>query len=144
MLQRRHDHCLSLVELITLMITALFNQPTYLAAKKMLDATVLRHEAIASNIANLETPHYKRLEVAPSFTTELREAMASKSTDRIAGLQPHLAVDETAVSPNRDGNTVQLENELLQLNQNFVEHSLETQLITGALLRLKLAITGRA
>jgi flagellar basal-body rod protein FlgB len=126
------------------MITALFNQPTYLAAKKMLDATVLRHEAIASNIANLETPHYKRLEVAPSFTTELREAIASKSTDRIAGLRPHLAVDETAVSPNRDGNTVQMENELLQLNQNFVEHSLETQLITGSLLRLKLAVTGRA
>jgi len=126
------------------MITALFDQPNYLAAKKMLDATVLRHEAIASNIANLETPHYKRLEVARSFTTELREALASKSTARIASLRPHLAVDETAVSPNRDGNTVQLENELLQLNQNFVEHSLETQLITGALLRLKLAITGRA
>ena len=126
------------------MITALFNQPTYLAAKKMLDATVLRHEAIASNIANLETPHYKRLEVAPSFTTELREAIASKSADRITDLRPHLAVDETAVSPNLDGNTVHLENELLQLNQNFVEHSLETQLITGALLRLKLAITGRA
>jgi flagellar basal-body rod protein FlgB len=126
------------------MITALFDQPTYLAAKKMLDAAVLRHEAIASNIANLETPHYKRLEVAPSFTTELREAIASKSTARIAGLRPHLAVDETAVSPNRDGNTVQLENELLHLNQNFVEHSLETQLITGTLLRLKLAITGHA
>ena len=126
------------------MITALFNEPTYLAAKKMLDATVLRHEAVASNIANLETPHYKRLEVAPSFTSELREAIASKNTERMAGLRPHLAVDESAVSPNRDGNTVQLENELLQLNQNFVEHSLETQLITGTLLRLKLALTGRA
>ena len=126
------------------MITALFNEPTYLAAKKMLDATVLRHEAIASNIANLETPNYKRLEVAPSFTTELREAIASKNTARIAGLRPHLAVDETAVSPNRDGNTVQMETELLQLNQNFVEHSLETQLVTGTLLRLKLAISGRA
>ena len=39
------------------MIDALFSQSNYLAAKKMLDASVLRHEAIASNLANLETPN---------------------------------------------------------------------------------------
>jgi flagellar basal body rod protein FlgB len=43
----------------------------------------------------------------------------------------------------KDGNTVQLESELLRLNQNYMEHHLETQLITGALLKLRLAITGR-
>jgi flagellar basal-body rod protein FlgB len=47
------------------MINALFSQPNYLASKKMLDATVLRQEAITSNIANLETPNYKRLDIAP-------------------------------------------------------------------------------
>jgi len=43
------------------MIDGLFNQTNYVAAKKMLDATALRHEAIASNLANLETPRYKRV-----------------------------------------------------------------------------------
>jgi flagellar basal-body rod protein FlgB len=42
------------------MIEALFNQTGYLAAKKTLDAVALRQEAIANNIANLETPGYKR------------------------------------------------------------------------------------
>lgn len=126
------------------MIDALFNQTNYVAAKKMLDGTVLRHEAISSNLANLEMPGYKRLDVAPSFSADLSRAVAAQNTTQIASLQPTLAVDATAVAANRDGNTVQLESELLRLNQNTLEHTLETQLLTGSLVRLRLAITGRA
>jgi flagellar basal-body rod protein FlgB len=126
------------------MINALFSQPNYLASKKMLDATVLRQEAITSNIANLETPNYKRLEIAPSFSNDLRQAIASKNPTQIESLRPHLSADNAAVSSKRDGNTVQLEDELLQLNQNYVEHTLETQLVSGSLLRLRMAITGRS
>ena len=79
------------------MIDALFNQPDYVAAKKMLDATVLRQEAIASNLSNLETPNYKRLDVAPSFEAQLSWAVSSGDATQIAGLQPSLAVDGSAV-----------------------------------------------
>jgi flagellar basal-body rod protein FlgB len=126
------------------MINALFSQPNYLASKKMLDATVLRQEAITSNIANLETPNYKRLDVSPSFSSDLRQAVASKNPTQIESLRPHLIVDNAAVSSKRDGNTVQLEDEMLHLNQNFVEHTLETQLVSASLLRLRMAITGRS
>lgn len=126
------------------MIHAMFNQPGYLAAQKMLDAAVVRHEAIASNIANLETPNYKRLDVAPSFSSDLKRALASGDAGQLKSLQPSLAVDANAVSANRDGNTVNLEHELLALNQNHLMHTLETQLVTGAFLKLRLAITGRA
>jgi flagellar basal-body rod protein FlgB len=125
------------------MIEGLFNQTNYVAAKKMLDATALRHEAIASNLANLETPRYKRVDVASSFAAELQQAVAAKDTERITGMQPQLASDPSALPVRKDGNTVQLETELLKLNQNFLEHQLETQLVTGALLKLRLAITGR-
>jgi len=126
------------------MITGLFCQPNYLAAKKLLDATVLRHEAIASNLANLETPNYKRLDVAPSFQTELRQAMSGENPTDIANVRPVLEADPTAIASGRDGNNVQLEPELARLNQNFLEHTLETQLITGSLVKLRLAITGRS
>jgi flagellar basal-body rod protein FlgB len=126
------------------MISGLFDQTNYVAAKKLLDASVLRHEAIASNLANVETPNYKRLDVTTSFQSELRNALASNSTGQIASVQPQIAPDPTAISNSADGNSVQLENELLQMNKNFVEHSLETQLITGNLLKLRLAITGRS
>ncbi|HEX7860658.1 MAG TPA: flagellar basal body rod protein FlgB [Verrucomicrobiae bacterium] len=125
------------------MIDALFNQTNYVATKKMLDATALRHEAIASNLANIETPNYKRIDVAPSFQSELASALGSKDASKISSLSLNLAEDQNAVSANRDGNTVQLESELMKLNQNTLAHTLETQLVSGALLKLRLAITGR-
>jgi len=126
------------------MIQALFNQPGYLAAKKSLDAVVLRQEAIANNIANLETPGYKRVDLAPAFQTELARACGSGNAQQIAALNPALAVDTTAVANSRDGNSVHLENELMQLNQNGVDHAFETQLVSGMLSKMRLAITGKS
>jgi flagellar basal-body rod protein FlgB len=125
------------------MIDALFNDVNYVAAKKMLDVNVLRHEAIASNLANIETPNYKRLDVAPSFESELNQAMTSRDPSQIASLQPTLAVDTDAVSGRADGNTVQLEDEMLKLDKNTVEHSLETELVNNSLMRMRMAITGK-
>jgi flagellar basal-body rod protein FlgB len=126
------------------MVESLFNQPNYLAAKKTLDAAALRHEAIASNIANIETPGYKRIDLAGSFQSELERACASRDPQQLASLQPALAPDLAAVPVGRDGNTVSLEQELTQLNQNSLVHTLETQLVSNMLLRLKLAITSKS
>lgn len=126
------------------MIDALFNQSNYIAAKSMLDTTVLRQQAIAANIANVETPGYQRLQVSKSFESQFQQAIAAKDLESIRGVRPTLEVDRTALSSKADGNTVRLEDELLALSKNHLEHSLETQMITGALLKMRLAITGRA
>src|ERR1700691_5050935 len=97
------------------MIDALLTDPTYVAAKKMLDVTALRHEAIASNLANVETPNYKRLDVSPSFESQLSQAVASKDVSQISAVQPELSVDTSAVTGRSDGNTVQLESEMVNL-----------------------------
>ena len=86
------------------MITGLFSQPNYVAAKKLLDAAVLRHEAIASNLANVETPNYKRMDVAPSFQADLQEAIKGQNSTQLAAVRPHLEKDSTAISNTRDGN----------------------------------------
>ena len=125
------------------MIDALFNQTNYQATKKLLDATALRHEASASNLANLETPGYRRVDVAPSFSSELQQALKSGSADQVASLRPALALDPDAIASNRDGNTVQLETEMMHLNQNTLAHTMEAQLLTAMLMRMRLAITGR-
>ena len=125
------------------LIESLFNQSGYVAAKKMLDVSALRHEALASNIAHLETPGYKRVDVAPSFASELQQAVGTRDVSRIQQAAPRLAVDSMAVSSRTDGNTVELETELLKMNQNAMEQHLETQLLTGTMLKLRLAITGR-
>jgi flagellar basal-body rod protein FlgB len=125
------------------MIDALFSDSNYLAAKKMLDFTVLRQEAIASNIGNVETPNYKRIDVSPTFENQLQQAVASRDPQQFAAIQPELAVDNQAVSGRADGNTVQVETELLKLNQNMVENALGTQLVTYKLGMLRMAITGK-
>ena len=125
-----------------LMIEALFRQTNYEASKKLLDATVLRHEAIASNIANIETPGYKRVDLAPTFAAELRRAVADRSVSQITNLQPRLEMDKTTTASNRDGNNVRLETELLQLQQNTLSHALEVQFISGSLSKLRTAISG--
>ncbi len=126
------------------MIDALFNQSTYLAAKKQLDAVALRQEAIASNIANLETPGYRRLDVAPSFSSELERACAARDPQQINALKPQLAVDASAVAVSPDGNTVNLESELLQMNKNTLVGALETQLVTAYFSKLRMAITAKS
>jgi flagellar basal-body rod protein FlgB len=125
------------------MIDALFTNSDYVAAKKMLDVSLLRHEAIASNLANLETPNYKRVDVAPSFEAQLRQAVASGNAEEISSLEPQLAVDAGAITGRSDGNTVQLETEMVKLDQNTVENTLETELVNETLARMRLAITGK-
>jgi flagellar basal-body rod protein FlgB len=126
------------------MIDALFNTPNYLAAKKTLDAVALRQEAIASNIANLETPGYQRVDIAPTFQSELNRACAARDPQQLAALKPTLAPDPTATPNSRDGNTVSMEKELMLMNQNTVTSALETQLVSGTLAKLRLAITGKS
>ncbi len=126
------------------MINALFAQPNYLAAKKLLDVTALRQEAIASNLANIETPNYRRVDVDPSFVTQLRQALAAQDGTSLQSVQPTITTDTSAVSTRKDGNTVELDTELVNLNQNSLAHVVETQLVSSSLLRLRTAITGRS
>ena len=124
------------------MIDGLFAGANYEGVKKMLDATVLRQEAISSNIANVETPHYKRIDVNSTFGAELKRAIAGNQSGDVRGVQPRIEVDRNAVSQNRDGNSVQLENELVHLQKNMIAHQLQTQMITGKLTKMRKAITG--
>ena len=126
------------------MIDALFNQPGYLGAKRMMDATVARHDAIAANIANAETPRYQRVDLAPSFRTELQSALASHDTARLSSLRPQIAKDPRALPVNRDGNTVNLEHELVELSQNTLEYTVQTRAVTASLAKLRMAITGKS
>jgi flagellar basal-body rod protein FlgB len=125
------------------MIEALFNQPNYLSAKKTLDAVAVRQEAINNNLANLETPGYKRVDLAPSFEQALEKAASSNDPQQLSSLTPTLAVDATAKSTSKDGNTVNLEQELMRMNQNAMTHSLETQMVSKMLAKLRLAIKGQ-
>jgi flagellar basal-body rod protein FlgB len=126
------------------MIDPIFQTDNYQLARKLLDAAVLRQEAIASNIANAETPGYHRLDVAPDFAQQLKNRMESGDFAATADeVKPQLAEDLTARSMRPDGNTVEIERELLAMNHNAVQHEFLTELVSGNLKQLKMAISGR-
>ena len=83
----------------------LYSQENYLISKKLLDATHLRHEALSNNIANVETPCYKRRDLPKNFSVELRRAVDRDDFRRVKALLPRSAEDRQAKPVRMDGNT---------------------------------------
>lgn len=127
------------------MVDPIFQSDNYVLARKLLDASVVRHQAIASNIANAETPGYHRVDVAPDFAEQLKAQLNSgELASNSESISPRLADDPTARSVRPDGNSVDIEHELLAMNRNAVEHQYLTEIITQNIKQLKMAITGRS
>ena len=96
---------------------------------KAADASWMRNEAISNNIANVDTPGYKRQDVA--FEEELEKALgnnryvsmdekvANVDTDRLQG-RPYL--DYSNYSYRLDGNNVDIENENVMLAENQLKY----------------------
>lgn len=96
---------------------------------KAADASWLRNDAIANNIANATTPNYKRQDVA--FEAELKKALgfdSSESMDsKVAGvktssLQPVAYIDNAGFSYRLDGNNVDIDNENVMLAENQLKY----------------------
>jgi len=128
------------------MIAPVANSINYQLASKLLDASVMRHEAIATNIANAETPGFRRIDVASDFTRALRSQFAGNrppSPSDIAALNPHLAEDTHVRSVRPDGNSVEIETELMAMSRNRVDHEFLTEIVSRHIKQLKMTITGR-
>ena len=129
------------------MIEPVANNTNYQLARKLLDASVMRQEAIATNIANADTPGFRRLDVSADFSQALKAQFASgarPSPGAIDSLTPRLAVDPTVRAVRPDGNSVELESELMAMGRNRVDHEFLTELVSRNIKQLRMAITGRA
>ncbi len=127
------------------MIDPIFQTDNYQLARKLLDVSALRQEAIATNVANAETPGFRRLDIAPDFAAQLKSRLeAGDFAATSDSLRPQLAEDQTARSVRPDGNTVEIERELLAMNRNSVEYDYLSEVVSGNLKQLKLAITGHS
>lgn len=126
------------------MIDPIFHSDGYQLARKLLDAAALRQEAIASNIANAETPGYRRLDITPNFAEQLKSHLMTGDLGRQADdIKPTLANDVSASSTRPDGNSVEIEHELLAMNRNSVEYEFLAEVVSHDIKQLKLAISGR-
>jgi|694.fasta_scaffold100659_4 flagellar basal-body rod protein FlgB len=124
-----------------MMIESLFSSTNYQASKKLLDAAALRHEGIAANLANVETPGYKRVDLSKSFSAEF--AARLRSGNPASAPAPKLIQDASATSERKDGNNVEIDKELLLLGKNVAEYDVLTEFVSGSIKQLRMAISGR-
>jgi flagellar basal-body rod protein FlgB len=127
------------------MVDPIFQSDNMQLAKKLLDASVLRQNAIASNIANAETPGYRRIDVSSDFATQLKAHLeAGDLADKASSLQPILTEDRTARSSRPDGNNVEVERELLEMNRNGVDYDYLSEVVTYNIKQMRMAVTGKS
>ena len=93
------------------------------------DAAWQRNEAITNNIANVDTPGYKRQDVA--FESVLQQALGNNRyqsmDDKVANvnlsrLRGRAYVDYANYSYRLDGNNVDIENENVMLAENQLKY----------------------
>ena len=126
------------------MIEPIFNDPQYQSLKALLDLTAARQSAIAGNVANVNTPGFHRSDVDPAFQKELERAIKAGDMEKVRNMIPKVAVDKKSPSLRMDGNNVNLEREMVELNKNNAQYEISASLISKRYKMLRMAITGRS
>ncbi len=104
--------------------------------ERALDLSAKRHELLAGNIANVDTPHYvpKDLEFRNTLGQELDQSVAGTST---AGLA---ATNRPDNHGRLDGNQVDLDLELTRFASNRTFHELATEVVSRRMALMRYAI----
>jgi flagellar basal-body rod protein FlgB len=102
--------------------------------EKYLDLAAFRQTLVASNIANIDTPEYRTLDI--DFEQELRSALARGNSGSGAPLVKQ--VEDLIERP--DGNNVSLERETTLLAETQLKFQTGTALLRAEFRRLMTAI----
>jgi flagellar basal-body rod protein FlgB len=106
---------------------------------RLLAATELRQSALSANLANVNTPGYKRQVV--EFESLLREEFDRGGVD-LHTIQPEIVTDfETEGRP--DGNNVSMESELGAMRENRLLYETYATILGNHFALLDAAISGR-
>jgi flagellar basal-body rod protein FlgB len=124
------------------MIDKLFSSPSYEGSKVLMDIAITRQEIFSSNLGNIETPGYKRIELSKDFSKVFAEAMKAGKPSSVKA--PEVYTDLDSPAQRKDGNNVVLQDELLAMNKNGAEYETMVDFVNGSMRTLKMAIQGRS
>jgi len=103
--------------------------------ERSLDRTTMRQGLIANNIANVNTPGYKRKDV--DFGIELNKAMGDSGAQLMGN---DAEIKTTYGSNRRDGNSVDLEGEVVHMAETENRYRLLSEMTTRYFNGLKSVI----
>jgi flagellar basal-body rod protein FlgB len=93
---------------------------TFVALERAIAGSALRHEVLASNIANANTPGYQRQDV--DFHSALEAALRGNASTGAIGAIGFEATADGSGPVRVDGSSVDVEREMASLVQNAQEH----------------------
>lgn len=123
-------------------MSGLFNNDMIHLTLKGLDAVALRQKTIAHNMANINTPGFKRSEV--KFEEKLDQVLKTRGRDGLSTadlrmLEPEVVRVE-GTTQRQDGNNVNLEVEISQMAINLLLYQSLVQQLTGRMDSLRYVI----
>ena len=114
--------------------------------KSAADASWLREEVLTNNIANVDTPNYKRQDV--EFTTYLKSALEQAGTPastltqkgneaNLSGITTRTYTENTTLSYRMDGNNVDLSTENAELAAEQINYNALIDSMNNEFTRMK-------
>lgn len=120
--------------------------------EKSLNASWARNDAISQNLANVDTPKYKRKDIAfEEFLNDSmgRTSLEGKVTDKrhiaintrdVNKIEPTLVEDNSDSSMRIDGNNVDIDSEMANLAKNQIKYNALIQMINSNYSKIKSVI----
>ena len=107
--------------------------------QKMLGLHAARHRVMAQNIANINTPNYRRREFR--FDTALQQALSAGHADDYRAVKGWVARPNTTPVRN-NGNNVDIDMEMVALKENATTYEIFGSLYTRKAQMMRSAIRG--
>lgn len=118
-----------------------------------LDASSLRQKVLSDNVANAETPNFKRSDVnfeqvlgealgEPGANLPLKVTLSQHIQSVPEGAQSAVTTDNSTSFRN-DGNNVDIDREMANVAENGLYYNSVTQALTNQLGLLRMAIQGK-
>ncbi len=107
---------------------------------KLADVTTLRHKVLAQNVANVNTPGYRKLKV--EFDETLARHVSQHGNSGVEHLVPAIIQDDS--TPARlDGNNVDIDGEMMRMNKNTLLNSAYLQILATKMAIMRRSVESR-
>ncbi|TVY10660.1 flagellar basal body rod protein FlgB [Paenibacillus cremeus] len=130
----------------------ILNKPGFQLMERSLDAASLRQKVIADNVANVDTPYFKRSDV--KFEDLLQQEMNGASLEgyrtdprhfyigRPPKPEPQIIQDQSSMI-NNNLNNVDIDYEMSLMAKNQLRYNVMVQQVNAEVKKLRTAIGGR-
>lgn len=135
------------------MIANLFNSTTIPVLEQVVNFAQTRHQVLAGNIANLDTPGYRTRDLSSdAFEANLRQAIESRDQQQTSSLAS-ITDDLDPFAPvkaglegtlRHDDDNVGLEQQLMEMAKNQMQHNIAMSILNNQLQLIGAAISERA